>query len=61
MCTTKKSTSLSPAKNREGELAVVGIGASAGGLKALRSFFGALPDCQSEEVLATRTRVIAQL
>ena len=39
----KKKTVNSP-PNRETGLTIVGIGASAGGLKALRSFFKALPD-----------------
>lgn len=39
----KKKSSISP-PNSQHELTIVGIGASAGGLKALRSFFEALPE-----------------
>src|SRR5512147_2522923 len=38
----KKSTSLP--SNEGGELTIIGIGASAGGLKGFRSFFEALPE-----------------
>ena len=40
---TKKKSTLSPPESEHG-LTIVGIGASAGGLKALRSFFEALPE-----------------